>query len=97
MQRYNEAIIQYTKAVSIDSEYADAYLNRSIAAAKLHRYTMAENDLIKMFSIDIFRNDYLSTYNQIRDILEEREDEASIEFKNTVEKLAEQIKKPREE
>ena len=95
MNRDNDAIIQYTKAISVDIDYADAYINRSIAAASLKKYTMAINDLDRLFKYDIFRNDYLSTYNQIRDIIEDRDDEKTEEFRKTLEEMALKIKPKR--
>ena len=96
-QNDTEAVVCFTKAILADNNCTDAYINRSIAASALYNYKTAENDLLKMFTLDIHRNDYLSTYNEIRDILSTRDDEKSKEFAQKLEEMALQIKPPREQ
>ena len=46
-----------------------------------------------MFTFDIFRNDYLSVYNEIREIVSKREDEDAKAFLIRLDELAQRIKK----
>ena len=88
-----KAVELYSKAISINDEYADAYINRSISSSFLKKYDIAEADLRRMFSFDIFRNDYLSTFVQIRDVVASCDDDASKKFLEILDKLSLDIKK----
>lgn len=46
-KNYNDAIIQYDKAINIDSSYADAYENRGKSKARLGEYEAAIIDYLK--------------------------------------------------
>ncbi|MEM3841135.1 MAG: AAA family ATPase [Candidatus Micrarchaeaceae archaeon] len=49
--KFEEAIEQYTKAISLDEEYADAYFNRALNETMLHMYDKAKNDLRKVMEL----------------------------------------------
>ena len=94
LNKDEEAINLYSKAISIDEEYPDAYINRSITASSLGNYELAEADLEKMFMFDvIFKNDFISTYNEIREIVSSKEDDESKKFLERLEELSLKIKK----
>ena len=90
-QDYEKSLDLYNKALNINPEYADAYINRSIVCASLGNYEQVTNDIKKMFSMDIFRNDYLSTFEQIKEILLEENSEKSLEFLKEINVLEKEI------
>ncbi len=49
---YTKAIEYYTKAISIDPNDAEAYINRGVAYTNLRKYEEAISDYTKAISID---------------------------------------------
>ena len=49
--KFEEAIEQYSSAINIDGEYADAYFNRSLNETMLHRYDDAKKDLQRVMEL----------------------------------------------
>jgi SpoVK/Ycf46/Vps4 family AAA+-type ATPase len=49
--KFEEAIEQYTRAIELDGEYADAYFNRALNETMLHRYSEAKQDLQKVMEL----------------------------------------------
>ena len=54
-------------------------------------YEQVKNDIKTMFSMDIFKNDYISTFQTIQEILSEENSDKSMSFLKEIEELEKEI------
>ena len=88
---YQQALEAYNKALDLNPNFADGYINRSIVCTKLGNYEQVKNDIKTMFSMDIFKNDYISTFQTIQEILSEENSDKSMSFLKEIEELEKEI------
>lgn len=67
--QHNKAIINYTKAIALDSDYATTYNNRGIAHKDLKQYNLAIQDYGKAIALDAeYTTAYYNRGNTYRDL-----------------------------
>ena len=52
MKKYDEAIMDYTKSIALDSMFKRAYFNRGNSYGKLKKYAEAINDFTTVIKLD---------------------------------------------
>jgi tetratricopeptide (TPR) repeat protein len=61
LQRFDEALIDYTQAIQVDPTFELAYVNRASIYEQLRRYDAALTDYIQAIKLD--PNDRIAYYN----------------------------------